>query len=117
MGLLCMALIAALCLYTAFRIIQVYDVHSKTAKISEFNDLCGLLLGRWASNLATIFSVLAIVGAAIVYWVLLSNFLYSTVDFIHGNYHCYCCNFRLKSFKLNFQVQNFSIEILYIFCF
>ena len=97
MGLLCMALIAALCLYTAFRIIQVYDVHSKTAKISEFNDLCGLLLGRWASNLATIFSVLAIVGAAIVYWVLLSNFLYSTVDFIHGNYHCY---FQRKMLQL-----------------
>ena len=29
-------------------------------------------------------SVLAILGAAIVYWVLMSNFLFSTVVFVHG---------------------------------
>lgn len=86
MGLLMMALVASLCLYTAYRILQVYDIHSKTSRISEFNDLCGLLLGPWAQYTATIFSILAIVGAAIVYWVLLSNFLYSTVSFIHGHY-------------------------------
>ena len=54
-------------------------------KISEFGDLCGILLGRWAEYVATAFSVLAILGAAIVYWVLMSNFLYSTVSFVHGN--------------------------------
>ena len=31
-----------------------------------------------------IISVLAILGAAIVYWVLMSNFLFSTVAFVHG---------------------------------
>ena len=40
-------------------------------------------MGPWASHLATVFSVLAVLGAAIVYWVLLSNFLYSTVSFIY----------------------------------
>ena len=29
MGLVCMAVIAGLCLYTAYRIIQVYDIHSE----------------------------------------------------------------------------------------
>ena len=29
MGLGCMAVIAGLCLYTAYRIIQVYDIHSE----------------------------------------------------------------------------------------
>ena len=29
MGLACMAVIAGLCLYTAYRIIQVYDIHSE----------------------------------------------------------------------------------------
>ncbi len=38
-------------------------------------------LGRWAEFICTIFSVLAILGAAIVYWVLMSNFLYSTVQY------------------------------------
>jgi hypothetical protein len=39
--------------------------------------------GRWAELLATGFSVLAILGAAIVYWVLMSNFLFSTVQYVH----------------------------------
>jgi len=85
MGLAMMALVAGLCLYTAYRILQVYTIHSRTMKISEFGDLCGILLGRWAEYVATIFSVLAILGAAVVYWVLMSNFLYSTVSFIHDN--------------------------------
>ena len=55
-------------------------------KISEFGDLCGLLLGKWAEYIATLFSVLAILGAAIVYWVLMSNFLFSTVSFVHGKH-------------------------------
>jgi len=83
MGLAMMVLVSGLCLYTAYRILQVYTVHSRTMKISEFGDLCGLLLGRWAELTATSFSVLAILGAAIVYWVLMSNFLFSTVVFIH----------------------------------
>ena len=33
--------------------------------------------------MATGFSVLAILGAAIVYWILMSNFLFNTVQFIH----------------------------------
>ena len=37
---------------------------------------------------------MAILGAAIVYWVLMSNFLYSTVVFVHGEdlqmYICTC---------------------------
>ena len=34
MGLACMAVIAGLCLYTAYRIIQVYDIHSESIIIS-----------------------------------------------------------------------------------
>jgi len=85
MGLFMMVLISGLCLYTAYRIIQVYTIHSRTMKISEFGDLCGILLGRWAEITATAFSVLAILGAAIVYWVLMSNFLFSTVVFVHDS--------------------------------
>ena len=33
MGLVCMAVIAGLCLYTAYRIIQVYDIHSESSII------------------------------------------------------------------------------------
>jgi len=33
--------------------------------------------------MALIFSVLTLLGASIVYWVLMSNFMFHTVDFIH----------------------------------
>jgi hypothetical protein len=45
MGLVMMAVVSAICLYTAYRILQTYTIHSRTLKISEFGDLCGLLLG------------------------------------------------------------------------
>jgi len=83
MGIGMMVLVSGLCVYTAYRILQVYSVHSRTTKISEFSDLCGLILGKWAEVLATLFSVAAILGAAIVYWVLMSNFLYNTVEYVH----------------------------------
>lgn len=82
MGLFMMATISGLCLYTAHRILQVYKVHSRTMKISEFPELCGLLLGRWAEWLASTFSIIAILGAAVVYWVLMSNFLFNTVNYV-----------------------------------
>jgi len=81
MGIAMMILLTGISLYTAYRILQVYTIHSRNNKISEFSDLCGLVLGRWAEFICTIFSVLAILGAAIVYWVLMSNFLYSTVQY------------------------------------
>merc|ERR1719285_1328779 len=80
-----MVLVSGLCLYTAYRILQVYTIHSRTVKILEFADLSGLILGRWAELVATTFSVLALLGAAIVYWVLMSNFLYNTVQFIYDS--------------------------------
>ena len=45
MGLVMMLLVSGICLYTAYRILQTYSLHSRTVKISEFGDLCGLLLG------------------------------------------------------------------------
>jgi hypothetical protein len=45
MGLAMMLLVSGICLYTAYRILQTYTLHSRTVKISEFGDLCGLLLG------------------------------------------------------------------------
>jgi len=86
MGMLMIALTGGICLYTAYRILQVYTIQSRTTNISEFSDLCGLVLGKWAELLASVFSVSAILGAAIVYWVLMSNFLFTAVDYFHDLY-------------------------------
>lgn len=81
LGLMLTVIVSGLCLYTAHRILQVFKVHSRNVKISEFPEMCGLLLGRWAEWLATAFGIMAVLGAAVVYWVLMSNFLFNTVNY------------------------------------
>ena len=56
----------------------------KAGNVVEFADVCKARLGRPGEFVAIVFSVLAIVGAAIVFWVLMSNFLYNSGAFIHG---------------------------------
>lgn len=60
-----------------------YYYNLESSVIQDFAVLCKRLLGRWAQVMALVFSVLTLLGAAIVYWVLMSNFLFHTVDFIH----------------------------------
>ena len=52
--------------------------------IPEFAQMCGKLMGRFWEYLGSFFSLLAVTGAAVVYWVLMSNFLYNTVTYIYG---------------------------------
>lgn len=51
---------------------------------TEVPDLCRMLIGKWAEILAKIFSLVVLIGANIVYWILMSNFLYNSVVFIYG---------------------------------
>ena len=50
----------------------------------EFAQLCARLLGPMWEHVASIFAIGAVLGACIVYWVLMSTFLYDSVDFISG---------------------------------
>ena len=50
--------------------------------IKEFAQLCGRLLGPKYEYVSGISSIMAVTGAVIVYWVLMSNFLRNTVDLI-----------------------------------
>lgn len=52
----------------------------------EVPELCQLLIGKWAEILAKVFSVVVLIGANIVYWILMSNFLYYSVYLIYGKY-------------------------------
>ena len=56
----------------------------KDGQFVEFADICKQRLGRTGEFVALFFSVIAIAGAAIVFWVLMSNFLYNSGTFIHG---------------------------------
>ena len=57
------------------------DVLNKDA---EFSDIYRHYFGRWGEYFSAFFALLAFVGAIIVYWVLMSNFLYNIVVFIYG---------------------------------
>ena len=46
--------------------------------------MCGRLMGKFWEYMGSCFSLLAVTGAAVVYWVLMTNFLYNTVTFIYG---------------------------------
>ena len=52
--------------------------------IPEFAQMCGRLMGKFWDYMGSCFSLLAVTGAAVVYWVLMTNFLYNTVTYIYG---------------------------------
>ncbi|KAF2901699.1 hypothetical protein ILUMI_04489 [Ignelater luminosus] len=77
-------LVAGICLYTCYLLLRVNEDHGLIGQNNEVSDLCRMLLGRWAEITAKIFSLVVLIGALIVYWVLMSNFLYHSVHFLYG---------------------------------
>jgi len=52
----------------------------------DFSDVCKYYLGKWAQYLAIGSSLLTLLGGAIVYWILMTNFLYNVVLFIYRKF-------------------------------
>lgn len=72
--------------YATFPLSNLVYFPAREAPVPEFAQLCGRLLGPWWENYAAIFSLLAVLGAAIVYWVLMSTFVYDCADFFAGKH-------------------------------
>jgi len=66
--------------------ISVTGVHCHGDSGVEFSDIAKIYLGKWGEYTSVIFSLITLLGAAIVYWVLMSNFLYHSVTFIYSMY-------------------------------
>lgn len=66
----------------------------------EFTDVCYYYLGRWGQYASIVFSMFALLGAAVVYWVLMSNFLFHTVNFIYGMYIALYTTFNVNLNKI-----------------
>ncbi|XP_039286782.1 sodium-coupled neutral amino acid transporter 9 homolog isoform X2 [Nilaparvata lugens] len=79
--LLCLVM-ASVCLYTAYLNVSIYSKNGKPGEGAELFVLIKDLIGPWAEIIAKLFSVLVLAGAAIIYWILLSNFFYHNVYFI-----------------------------------
>ncbi|EDO34495.1 predicted protein [Nematostella vectensis] len=77
--------IAGLCLYTCYLVLKSSYPFGELFKSGfiKFADICRKYFGRTGELVATIFSIAAIAGAAVVFWVLMSNFLFNSGKFIH----------------------------------
>ncbi|KAI9556718.1 hypothetical protein GHT06_016509 [Daphnia sinensis] len=82
-GLSLIVVMAGICFYTAFCILQVYGIYGEKENLADFPDLCMFLLGRAGQWVSVLFSALSLLGASAVYWVLMSNFLYHTVKYVY----------------------------------
>ncbi|XP_072046802.1 neutral amino acid transporter 9-like [Amphiura filiformis] len=83
MGVVLLIVMAGLTLYTCYRVVKSVESAGKNGVLVEFSDVCKAYLGRWGEIVSVFFSLSALIGAMIVYWVLMSNFLYSTVTFCY----------------------------------
>ncbi|CAH2092622.1 unnamed protein product [Euphydryas editha] len=79
MALFLLIFMAGLCLYTAYILLKVNARHGSES--CEVPALCRTLLGEGAAAIAHTFSVIVLLGANIVYWLLITNFLYHTVNY------------------------------------
>jgi len=84
MGVFIILLINAIAMFTALTILKLHSKHSVESEVPEFAQLCGLILGPKWEYVCAGFSLAAVLGVAIVYWILMSNFLYNTIEFGQG---------------------------------
>ncbi|XP_043266018.1 sodium-coupled neutral amino acid transporter 9-like isoform X1 [Colletes gigas] len=83
-GIILILIMSGLCLYTAYCLLLVHKYHGGHKSI-EVIQLSRIYLNKSAEYVAKIFSITVLLGATIAYWVLMSNFLYNSVNFIHDS--------------------------------
>lgn len=50
----------------------------------EFPDVCRYYFGKFGQWSSLAFSMVSLIGAMVIYWVLMSNFLYNSGQFIYS---------------------------------
>ncbi|XP_076241915.1 sodium-coupled neutral amino acid transporter 9 homolog isoform X2 [Calliopsis andreniformis] len=83
-GIILVLVMSGLCLYTAYCLLVVHKYYGGYKGI-EVIQLSRIYLNKWAEYIAKMFSITVLLGAIIAYWVLMSNFLYNSVNFIHDS--------------------------------
>lgn len=112
LALILMIVMAAICLYSCYLILKTAEESTKHGEILEFSDICKKYLGKPGELIAVLFSLAAIAGAAVVFWVLMSNFLYNSGKFIHNSIdHAYTIPSGNSSL-LNTTVSPDNMEVL-----
>ncbi|KAI3422353.1 hypothetical protein GPALN_012876 [Globodera pallida] len=83
LGLFLMLLMAALAFYTAYRVVESPNSLALDRTDADFSDVCRFFWGKKGEYFSVFFSVLVLVGGVILYFVLMSNFLYYTGNIVN----------------------------------
>ncbi|GCC26719.1 hypothetical protein chiPu_0005137 [Chiloscyllium punctatum] len=110
LGIILLILMNLLMLYCCYRVLKSRHTvaHIDTSNW-EFPEVCKYYFGSFGQWSSLLFSLISLFGAMIVYWVLMSNFLFNTGKFIY-NYvhnitevgHVLSTNGSSKEFRLSF---------------
>ncbi|KAH9523671.1 hypothetical protein Btru_040634 [Bulinus truncatus] len=81
-GIILLVLMAGIMAYTSYRVLKVCRYLG--GNLVEFSDAVKCYLGHITESVAVICSLLTLLGGCIVYWILMSNFLYHIGIFIYS---------------------------------
>ncbi|XP_015418147.1 PREDICTED: sodium-coupled neutral amino acid transporter 9 isoform X1 [Myotis davidii] len=87
-GVCVILLMGLLTLYCCYRVLRSRaTIPSVDTTAWEFPDVCRHYFGAFGQWSSLLFSLVSLVGAMIVYWVLMSNFLFNTGKFVFNFIH------------------------------
>ncbi|XP_045141175.1 sodium-coupled neutral amino acid transporter 9 [Echinops telfairi] len=82
-GMCVIMLMGILTLYCCYRVVKSRSmIPSLDTTVWEYPDVCRYYFGSFGQWSSLLFSLVSLIGAMIVYWVLMSNFLFNTGEFI-----------------------------------
>lgn len=88
LGIIIIILMGLLTLYCCYRVLKsTKSIPYIDTSDWEFPDVCKYYFGRFGQWSSLIFSLVSLIGAMVVYWVLMSNFLFNTGKFIYNHVH------------------------------
>ncbi|XP_054843187.1 neutral amino acid transporter 9 isoform X2 [Eublepharis macularius] len=87
-GVVIILLMGLLTLYCCYRVVKSRSmIPSTDTSAWEFPDVCQYYFGSFGQWSSLLFSLVSLIGAMVVYWVLMSNFLFNTGKFIYNYVH------------------------------
>ncbi|XP_045349384.1 sodium-coupled neutral amino acid transporter 9 isoform X1 [Leopardus geoffroyi] len=87
-GMCVIMLMGILTLYCCYRVVKSRAMISSVDTTTwEYPDVCRYYFGSFGQWSSLLFSLVSLIGAMIVYWVLMSNFLFNTGKFIFNFIH------------------------------
>lgn len=88
LGIIIVILMGLLTLYCCYRVLKsTKSIPYIDTSDWEFPDVCKYYFGAFGQWSSLLFSLVSLIGAMVVYWVLMSNFLFNTGKFIYNYVH------------------------------